>query len=181
MCEMQQHFVDHRKSSPEECVKGVEKYDMPLRKFRHLKNLDFESDEDGDDSKDRRKRRPRRRDGKRKGGRSRSRSAGKRPREKSGEGKDSASTQDDEKEKVAENKEVSKVSEAGAKTKAAEKTTDAESQGAQGELGLMNRFLSALPSFGAKDVKKETQSKDDNTTPSALSCMPAPKKSPSPK
>jgi len=48
MCEMQQHFVDHRKSTAEACAKGVEKYDMPLRKFQHLKKLDFESDEDSD-------------------------------------------------------------------------------------------------------------------------------------
>merc|ERR1712173_197519 len=67
MCEMQQHFVDHRKSTAEVCAKGVEKYDMPLRKFQHLKTLDFESDDDsnrrrvGKSSRDRNSRRDRRR------------------------------------------------------------------------------------------------------------------------
>lgn len=61
MCEMQQHFVDHRTSSAETCAKGVDKYDMPLRKFQHLKKLDFESDE-GSASAARRRQRKKRSD-----------------------------------------------------------------------------------------------------------------------
>jgi len=56
MCEMQQHFVDHRTSSPEKCAKGVESYDMPMRKFKHLKSLDFESDAEEDSRRDRKNR-----------------------------------------------------------------------------------------------------------------------------
>merc|ERR1719433_634703 len=53
MAEMQQHFVDHRKSDPETCAKGVEKFDMPLRKLKEVeeerkeKEKKDEKDRDG--------------------------------------------------------------------------------------------------------------------------------------
>merc|ERR1711994_768985 len=49
MCEMQQHFVDNRKNGAEACAKNVLNYDMPMRKFKHLKSLDFESDKESSD------------------------------------------------------------------------------------------------------------------------------------
>jgi len=57
IAEMQQHFVDNRKSTPKECAEGVKDYDMPTRKFcigqkaKAKKEFD-EKGEKSDDSKD---------------------------------------------------------------------------------------------------------------------------------
>lgn len=56
MAEMQQHFVDHRKSDAETCAKSVHKFDMPLRTLKKL----LKKDENGERSNSRSRSPPRR-------------------------------------------------------------------------------------------------------------------------